>query len=185
MKWRLMVAVLAVFATQANADSDAIPEDSYADVDLTFSNSIDQPLLCPIFDYEINDKNTGKIVLAKTTENNPASKPCKACNIGPSMGESCLLDADCGGAVSSCAVLPGCVRIRLLAAANPYVGRCQSDKSKGCTAHNQCSPPPCVRDAKEVSQLHTLSGVCQPGDPSQYTFWADLTILNGQYVPLQ
>lgn len=175
-------AVLVVTGAAASC-----PEDSICDVDLLFSDTAGHPALCPTFDYIVHDKNSGRVLLAKTTESAPGSKPCpRTCASGTKLGTYCLVDADCPPATAGiCALQAGCATVRLPPAAGPYVGRCTApNKDRSCTQNSHCAPGTCTRDAAEVSQVHMLSGVCQPGTADQYTFWVEVPVINGQFVPL-
>lgn len=171
------------------ATAQTCPEDSICDVDLHFTNSARLPALCPTFDYAVHDKNSGRLLLAKTTEAAPASKPCpRLCVSGPKLDEPCLVDADCPpGTAGICALQPGCTTVRLPPSAGAYVGVCAgstSNPKRSCTQDSHCSPATCQRSTDEVSQLHVLSGVCQPGTADQFTFWVDIPVANGRFIPL-
>lgn len=216
---RRMVFAAALVAAAAVSRADGPPrEDTYADVDITFENSLGQPELCPTFDYAVHDKNSGFVLLPKTTEDDPDDAPCprrcaiRTCASGSNVGtacvndgqctgggagacvlrgygERCVQDAECpGGGAGACALQPGCTTVRLPATVMKYVGRCSKAKERPCTATSHCTPGgggSCVREAAEQTQPHVLSGVCEPGDPEQSTFWAEFPLLNGQFIPLQ
>ena len=186
---RYLIAILALCCLpglSSAATEGSCREDSFCDVDLSFTDSAGFPALCPTFDYIVHDTISGRVLLAKTTEASPGSKPCpRVCASGPKLDEYCAVDADCPpGTAGICALQAGCTTVRLPASANPYVGRCSNQATRSCTQHSHCTPGTCNRDAGEVSQPHVLSGVCSPGSPNQYTFWVDVPVLNGQFVPL-
>lgn len=186
---RLICACLVLLATLAPSEAAEVGsciEDSICDVDLHFVDTAELPALCPTFDYIVHDKNSGRILLPKTTEAAPGSKPCpKVCTAGTKLGAFCSTDADCPpGTGGTCATQPGCATVRLPASANPYVGRCTNQLSRSCTQNSHCTPGTCDRTAGEISQPHLLSGVCAPGTAGQYSFWVEVPVLNGQFIPL-
>lgn len=182
----LSLLVLFLVSALPAMGADGCREDSLCDVDLTFTTTANAPALCPTFDYVVHDKNSGRLLLAKTTESAPASKPCpKVCASGTKLGQYCSVDGDCPpGTAGSCATQAGCTTVRLPASANPYVGRCANAPQRSCTQNSQCAPATCDRAAGEITQPHVLSGVCEPGTANQYTFWVELPLLNGQFIPL-
>lgn len=190
MRRLLLAATVCVVAVAASAPAQSCREDSYCDVDLTFTTSAGLPSLCPTFDYAVHDKNSAMLLLPKVTEAAPGSKPCpRKCASGTKLGSYCALDADCPPGTPSgvCALQAGCTTVRLPASANPYVGKCVAPPPKRdtpCTANAQCTPGTCVREGKEITQPHLLTGVCEPGTAQQFTFWVELPVLNGQFVPL-
>lgn len=185
MRHALLAALLfCMLHPQAKAQS--CREDSFCDVDLTFTTSAGLPSLCPTFDYALHDKNSGLVLLTKTTEAAPGAKPCpRKCASGTKVGTYCAADADCPpGTAGICALQAGCTTVRLPASAGPYVGKCSTPAAKPCTGNAQCAPGTCNRAAGEITQLHLLSGVCEPGTAQQYTFWVEVPVQNGQFIPL-
>lgn len=208
----MLVAIACCLATAPlRAEDIECDEDSFCDLDNLFVNTAGAPTLCPTFDYMVHDKNSGRVLAAKQTEANPASKPCPrrcatrkcptgtlcatdadclgalagSCVLLKQRGDYCLVDAECPGAIAgSCALQAGCVTIRLPPAANAYVGYCSQDKKRRCTTNAHCTPGTCIRDANERVQPHVYSGVCQPGTASQFTFWREISVRNGQFIPL-
>jgi len=185
---RLILSLCLALPIAARAD-DACREDSYCDVDLSFTDSAHQPALCPTFDYQVNDVNSGKVLLAKTTEASPGSKPCpRKCTGGTNTGDYCIDDAGCPPGTSGlCALQAGCATVRLPPATGGYVGKCVAPppkKDQPCTSNAECAPGTCSRSSDEVTQPHVLTGVCQPGTGQQYTFHVDVPVQNLRFVPL-
>jgi len=163
----ILSAVSHVRAQDTYTDAEIINQDSQSKVDLYFSNDAvpPTPTMPSEVDYWVHDRDSGRLLVDKTTVSSPVSQACD-------NGE------------------PGCLTVQLNPEDNPFVGRCSNDSTRDCLANGDCISgllftAVCKQSTTEELQIHILT--CEyrwSADPNdRATCRKELPIRNLKFFP--